>query len=1114
MNNVNVQSSRYYKYLLDDRNIYLAIYSLESYIFDYGLLSREDKIEYQKLRDKFHETYILEEIIPGIREKIKKLILEKDYYIPVQVYFNPKKYEEGRMEYRPLHTTGLLYQMVIVAMMNLLIYEIPLLSDEGEEREKESGDKKGNRLRLSNLSRLIPGNFYGNRVSLKPEELFKPWKKQYQKYTSLTNEYLKKYHSSLEYKYEVTLDLENFFPSVKPGFLVRYIMERLPVNLTEEDRELYRIVIEKLLYCKVENELSEELWRYYYFGEKEILKKEEQNWEMFEKFSKGIPQGLPQSYFMGNIAMIPIAKEFAKQFPGVSLFYVDDSVIFTNEVKEQEFQKSIEELNSRWKGIFDVEGSKGSLDIPNALSCLEKLYEIKVHDKKKSYYTRLDQADNGEIFLMCLGREVSHAAADLFRLYSNEEDNNLRKKLGILSSQIEKKIQNLTVKMKSTDISKDIEGYQKMVQRLTRYHKFFQYRFMLLDLMETTDTKKLKDIIIVEEQDSQAFLEKFTDTYKNSIWGAAMSVYSRQITEEKERKSLAQYIRKVNRMVFGWENESCSYLYKMYMGVLDEDKDLETWENKSYGSLRKIVSKKLANYQYKHNHIADEYLEKLKERTHEEVLAQILSREFCHSIMIVDANTEDMFRMVLNAVYSCLFSVEIEDSFIIGKKNRKPLTYGELRVLLFLRNSQFTELDFRKRDISLKTYENQMPIDYSILEVTEAFRTFVGLPSAVDNLILTHQYICDLWRNGSKHLYFYTLHNQEHAIELIKNIIKIMHTFDYFQISSRDYYILFLACYLHDIAMVRILPFDLFLVEQDRTDRIALELKERLKKGRDEEGDYEIGELKKIIIEFYQKVDQFLENQVRKNHAFNSAMEIRTIGNLQYLDDCLREFIAEIAEAHAHDTSDIYFTKSDAKNKLVSMKFNKILLRLADALDISMYRISKPVLNHNLEQMPKEAAFHWISHLLVKGYVLEADYIDKMEEGQDENHQLLSPGSIVEHITLKVMVEMTQLSECKCDKKCSYVAFEKCEFYSEKKYVELRCGEACKREQKCNFLCKWFVNKNGDLLRELDALVKYLNRIPDNFFESEVSVCIEMVESTKLGAEEFEVIEEYLNKSS
>lgn len=95
---------------------------------------------------------------------------------------------------------------------------------------------------LSNLSRLIPSDFYGNRVSTKPECLFKSWKKQYQKYNQNSNDALKKYHTSLEYKYEVTLDLENFFPTINPIIIYHYIVKNLPAHLKKEDIDLRDII--------------------------------------------------------------------------------------------------------------------------------------------------------------------------------------------------------------------------------------------------------------------------------------------------------------------------------------------------------------------------------------------------------------------------------------------------------------------------------------------------------------------------------------------------------------------------------------------------------------------------------------------------------------------------------------------------------------------------------------------------------------------------------------------------------------------------------------------------------------------------------------------------------
>ena len=188
-----IEKTKCGRFLLSDENIYLSIYSLNSYVFEYNLLNTEDRILYHRLQDKF-DARLINGVITRVREQIIELF-DKDKYIEAKVYFKPKKLSEnGELEFRPLHSTGLITQIAIVSMLHLFVYEIP---------EEEEGDPK---LRLSNLSRLIPSDFYGNRVSVKPEYLFKPWKQQYQKYNQNSNDALMKYHTSLEYKYEVTLD--------------------------------------------------------------------------------------------------------------------------------------------------------------------------------------------------------------------------------------------------------------------------------------------------------------------------------------------------------------------------------------------------------------------------------------------------------------------------------------------------------------------------------------------------------------------------------------------------------------------------------------------------------------------------------------------------------------------------------------------------------------------------------------------------------------------------------------------------------------------------------------------------------------------------------------------
>ena len=53
-----IKKTKLYKRLMSDSNIYLSIYSLESYIFNKELLSNHDRMIMNKLKDKFNEEYI------------------------------------------------------------------------------------------------------------------------------------------------------------------------------------------------------------------------------------------------------------------------------------------------------------------------------------------------------------------------------------------------------------------------------------------------------------------------------------------------------------------------------------------------------------------------------------------------------------------------------------------------------------------------------------------------------------------------------------------------------------------------------------------------------------------------------------------------------------------------------------------------------------------------------------------------------------------------------------------------------------------------------------------------------------------------------------------------
>ena len=118
----------YREYLLSDENIYLSIYSLNSYVFEYDLLDANDRELYHSLQDKFDKK-VINKVILKVRKRIEELLNKDEEFIEVKVYFKPKKMSKDGLEFRPLHTTDLITQIAIVAMLHLFVYEIPEKKD-------------------------------------------------------------------------------------------------------------------------------------------------------------------------------------------------------------------------------------------------------------------------------------------------------------------------------------------------------------------------------------------------------------------------------------------------------------------------------------------------------------------------------------------------------------------------------------------------------------------------------------------------------------------------------------------------------------------------------------------------------------------------------------------------------------------------------------------------------------------------------------------------------------------------------------------------------------------------------------------------------------------------
>lgn len=86
-------------------------------MFEYDLLDANDRELYHSLQDKFDKK-VINKVILKVRKRIEELLNKDEEFIEVKVYFKPKKMSKDGLEFRPLHTTDLITQIAIVAMLH------------------------------------------------------------------------------------------------------------------------------------------------------------------------------------------------------------------------------------------------------------------------------------------------------------------------------------------------------------------------------------------------------------------------------------------------------------------------------------------------------------------------------------------------------------------------------------------------------------------------------------------------------------------------------------------------------------------------------------------------------------------------------------------------------------------------------------------------------------------------------------------------------------------------------------------------------------------------------------------------------------------------------------
>lgn len=442
-----------------------------------------------------------------------------------------------------------------------------------------------------------------------------------------------------------------------------------------------------------------------------------------------------------------------------------------------------------------------------------------------------------------------------------------------------------------------------------------------------------------------------------------------------------------------------------------------------------------------------------------------------------------------------------ENNIIVSKKG-KALKFWEYKILAYLHNKGFDKKEFLEMLINLLKnhdyFNHDVDINYERIRIIVDNKLKTSCDK--DIIIQLHYFVQCIWKNGSRDLTFYTLHNQEHSVELIQNYLNInKHLLSKLSLTKNETYILFAACYLHDIGMLK------GLTDKEKYDinnpKIIKYYCDALK-YLNINGSLKIENTLNKFFEINNLTNNLIENIVRGEHAIRSNIEIQNDCNLP-LSDLEKKYISEVSCNHMKETVDVYGLQNKQlfRNTYIDIRKISIWLRLLDLTDITKYRVTQEVFDRYFDRMGIVSRFHWVKHLCVDDLKIRVEH--------EKNNTLdFNLGKI--NVTIQVIMNYippNEKTQKKCNENCyCYKFIEKTEEYNNtetKKYF--RNIKEIKKKY-CDLQCAFF-NEFKYFDDELEAINNYAK-----LYQEDIKFKIEYILNKETERNDFIVLTNYNDK--